>query len=66
MISIWLYQFVFPPTVGKCSPFPASSPALVVIDFLDYSYSHWRQTIHVILICTSLMAKDVYSLKIYV
>ena len=45
MVSIYLYQFIFPPTVQERSLFSTPSPAFIVCRLFDDGHSYWCEVI---------------------
>ena len=44
-LSLWLYQFTFPPTLQECSLFSTPSPAFIVYKLFDDGHSDWCEVI---------------------
>ena len=61
----WLFQFTFLPTVHEGSLFSAFSPTLVLSCLFNDSVTSVREYFISVLICISLMIRDVEHLSVY-
>ena len=63
MVSIYLYQFIFPPTVQERSLFSTPSPAFIVCRlFVDGHSDRCEEISHCVLICICLIMSNVEHL----
>ena len=45
LLPLYLYQFIFPPTVQECFLFSTPSPAFIVCRLFDEGHSDWYEVI---------------------